>query len=242
MCRAPLGLVPLNVPLKTCMGTLVSTMSPMPSPPNSLSPHASKMPSSPTAKELRRVASIERGRSRVLARGYPDGKFGFIYVIGRAVPPVCYLGGHLTGQTSSCPPLSLSLSFFLSLSLSLSFARSLARSRTHTHSLSRTHTQLQRHGAGLDARGQICGGVRLCVLQLPRRRPGGRQASNNVAHRGLPDRALLGQGVAAVREPFDCDDTQRVTQPVLPELWQHGKPVSHQQWPGRMQGPGSQPC
>ena len=76
------------------------------------------------------------GRSRVLARGYPDGKFGFIYVIGRAVPPLCYSGG----QTSSCPPLSLSLSFSLSLSLSLSLARSLARSRTHTLSLSHTHT------------------------------------------------------------------------------------------------------
>ena len=167
------------------------------------------------------------GRSRVLARGYPDGKFGFIYVIGRAVPPLCYSGG----QTSSCPPLSLSLSFSLSL----------AREHTHTLSLSHTHTAAAaRRRPG--RRGQICGGVRLCVLQLPRRRPGGRQASNNVAHRGLPDRALLGQGVAAVREPFDCDDTQRVTQPVLPELWQHGKPVSHQQWPGRMQGPGSQPC
>ena len=165
------------------------------------------------------------GRSRVLARGYPDGKFGFIYVIGRAVPPLCYSGG----QTSSCPPLSLSL--FLSLS----------RSRTHTHSLSLAHTHSCSGTAQAWTRGQICGGVRLCVLQLPRRRPGGRQASNNVAHRGLPDRALLGQGVAAVREPFDCDDTQRVTQPVLPELWQHGKPVSHQQWPGRMQGPRSQP-
>ena len=66
------------------------------------------------------------GRSRVLARGYPDGKFGFIYVIGRAVPPLCYSGG----QTSSCPPLSLSL--FLSLSL--------AREHTHTLSLSHTHT------------------------------------------------------------------------------------------------------
>ena len=78
------------------------------------------------------------GRSRVLARGYPDGKFGFIYVIGRAVPPLCYSGG----QTSSCPPLSLSLSLSLSLA------------NTHTHSLSRTHTQLQRHGAGLDAAGR----------------------------------------------------------------------------------------
>ena len=87
------------------------------------------------------------GRSRVLARGYPDGKFGFIYVIGRAVPPLCYSGG----QTSSCPPLSLSLSFSLSLA------------REHTHSLSRTHTQLQRHGAGLDARADLRWCASVCV-------------------------------------------------------------------------------
>ena len=208
-------------------------MSAMASPPNSLSPHASKMPSSPTAKELRRVASVE-----LISRSFPSGKISrsgpwvsrrevWVYICYRA----CCSSLVLFGRTDELLPSSLSLSLSLSLS----------RSRTHTHSLSLAHTHCCSGTAQAWTRGQICGGVRLCVLQLPRRRPGGRQASNNVAHRGLPDRALLGQGVAAVREPFDCDDTQRVTQPVLPELWQHGKPVSHQQWPGRMQGPRSQP-
>ena len=127
-----LGLVPLNVPLKTCMGTLVSTMSAMPSPPNSLSPHASKMPSSPTAKELRRVASVE-----LISRSFPSGKISrsgpwvsrrevWVYICYRA----CCSSLVLFGRTDELLPSSLSLSLFLSLS----------RSRTHTLSLSHTHT------------------------------------------------------------------------------------------------------
>ena len=130
-----LSLAPLSpTARRTCSGTLVSAMSPMPGPPSSLSPNASKMPSSRTAKELRRVTSFERARSRVLARGPWVSRRGvWVYICYRAWCSSL----ALSGRTDELLPSSLS--------------RSLARSRTHTLSLSRAHTQLQRHGAGLEA-------------------------------------------------------------------------------------------